>query len=265
MLKVVAPTDAVPSVEQRLQAHRDRAKADRNRIQATAAAKPNCFSCGACFAKKDESIPAHVAIGIPVGEPFAAPVSPRESTPLRIEATSCEPSAETAAKAAAAEEAAAAARSARATQMAFFGIYDQIGEGRSSPHPACALSSGQDQQRRPCLVCSERRKFSRRKEDDTSTIIAEEDRAMMGTGSPRNRETGRRSVRFCLPCCGRPPPERQATRRIAPYAESESLFGDIFSLSCCTARSKGPADDVVPPKTGSYKRSVGFEMRNTDI
>ena len=89
---------------------------------------------------------------------------------------------------------------------------------------------------------------------------------MTESDSPRSRDTGRPRVRFCLPCCGRPPPERQATRLSAPRGESESLFGelsDIFSLGCCTARSKGPAS--VPPKTVSYKRSVGFEMRNIEI
>lgn len=242
-------------MDQRLQAHRDRIRADRGRLQA-AAAKPNCFSCGACFAKKDEPLLGQVAIGVPVGEPFAAPVSPkRGTTPVRIEAPSPELSAETAA----AEEAAAAARSARTTKMAFLGIYElnPTGGGDINTHRA----------RRPCLVCIERRKFSDRSAEDTSPIIAEETRAMMRSGSPRSRETGRRSVRFCLPCCGRPPPERQATRRTVPYAEPEGIFsefGDIFSLSCCTARSKGTVD-TAPPKTGSYRRSVGFEMRDTDI
>ena len=91
--------------------------------------------------------------------------------------------------------------------------------------------------------------------------------------SSRSSETGRRSVRFILPCCGnRPPPERLGNR-VAPPRESESLadglledLSDFFSLTCCTARSKAPAAAPgSPPKTGAYKRSVGFEMRNTDI
>ena len=92
--------------------------------------------------------------------------------------------------------------------------------------------------------------------------------------SPRNSETtGRPRVRFILPCCGnRPPPERLGNR-VAPPREAESFadslfedLSDFFSLNCCTARSKGPAAvPGSPPKTGAYKRSVGFEMRNTDI
>ena len=276
-----------PSVDQRLQAHRDRVEADRSRLQATAAAKPNCWnSCAACFAKKAAE-PDVVAIGVPIGQPFAAhrssPPPGRRLTPMRIEA----PSVSSASRALSAEEAAmdeaaevemaAAARSARATKLAFLGIYDTSPTGSVEAGGDGTFNGEARFSPRPCLVCSDRRKFSRRREDDTSSVLAEETRAMGGEAratSPRNSETtGRPRVRFILPCCGnRPPPERLGNR-VAPPREAESfadsLFEDLsefFSLNCCTARSKGPAAvPSSPPKTGAYKRSVGFEMRNTDI
>ena len=276
-----------PSVDQRLQAHRDRLEADRSRLQATAAAKPNCLnSCAACFAKKSE--PDVVAIGVPVGQPFAAhrssPPPGRQAKPVRSEAPSVVSSAsralsaaEAAADEAAEEEAAAAARSARATKLAFLGIYDISPTGCVEAGGDGTFNGEARFSPRPCLVCSDRRKFSRRREDDTSSVLAEETRAMGGEAratSPRNGETaGRPRVRFILPCCGnRPPPERLGNR-VAPPREAESFadslledLSDFFSLNCCTARSKGPAAvPGSPPKTGAYKRSVGFEMRNTDI
>ena len=174
-------------------------------------------------------------------------------------------------------EMAAAARSARATKLAFLGIYDTSPTGSVEAGGDGTFNGEARFSPRPCLVCSDRRKFSRRREDDTSSVLAEETRAMGGEAratSPRNGETaGRPRVRFILPCCGnRPPPERLGNR-VAPPREAESFadslledLSDFFSLNCCTARSKGPvAVPGSPPKTGAYKRSVGFEMRNTDI
>ena len=274
-----------PSVDQRLQAHRDRLEADRSRLQATAAAKPNCLnSCAACFAKQSE--PDVVAIGVPVGQPFAAHRSSlppgRRAKPVRIEAPALVSSAsralsaaEAAADEAAEEEAAAAARSARATKLAFLGIYDISPTGCVEAGGDGTFNGEARFSPRPCLVCSGRRKFS--SSEDMTSILAEETRAMGGSparaAASRHSETGRRSVRFILPCCGnRPPPERLGNR-VAPPRESESLadglledLSDFFSLTCCTARSKAPAAAPgSPPKTGAYKRSVGFEMRNTDI
>ena len=267
------------SVDQRLQAHRDRIEADRIRLQANAVAKPSCWtSCTACFAKKEPD----VAIGVPIGQPFAAhrpslPPSGPRVTPVRIEVSPASRalSAEEAAmdEAAEAEMAAAAARSARATKLAFLGIYDISPTGSVEAGGDGTYRGEARYSPRPCLVCSERRKFSRSREDDTSSVLAEEARAM--GGEPPVPSTGRPRVRFNLPCCGnRPPPERLGNRpRSAPPETEESfadsLFGDLselFSLSCCTARSKGPAvAPGSPPKTVTYKRSVGFEMRNTDI
>jgi hypothetical protein len=276
-----------PSVDQRLQAHRDRLEADRSRLQATAAAKPSCWnSCATCFAKKTN--PNVVAIGVPIGQPFAAhrssPPPGRRVTSMRIEALSASSasralSAEEAAmdEAAEVEVAAAAARSARATQLAFLGIYDFSPTGSMEAGGDGTFNGEAQFSPRPCLVCSNRRKFSRRREDDTSSVLAEETRAMAGdtrAAPPRNSETGRPRVRFILPCCGnRPPPERLGNRPSSAPAESESFadslfedLSDLFSLNCCTARSKGPAAvPGSPPKTSAHKRSVGFEMRNTDI
>ena len=259
-----------PSVDQRLQAHRDRLQADRNRLQATAAAKPSCLNfCAACFAAKKDVVaePDVVAIGVPVGQPFDA--ASRQIERIEASLVSSEVSAEEKAEV---EEVAAAARSARATKLAFLGIYDMSPTGCIEAGGDGTFNGEARFSPRPCLVCADRRKFSRRKEeDDPRSILAEETRAMMGADSPSRNETGRPRVRFSLPCCGgRPPPERQATRRSAPDADSDTLFGeferelsDLFSLNCCTARSKAPAAE--PPRTGAYKRSVGFEMRNTDI
>ena len=265
------------SVDQRLQAHRDRIEADRIRLQANAVAKPSCWtSCTACFAKEPD-----VAIGVPIGQPFAAhrpslPPSGPRVTPVRIEVSPASRalSAEEAAmdEAAEAEMAAAAARSARATKLAFLGIYDISPTGSVEAGGDGTYRGEARYSPRPCLVCSERRKFSRSREDDTSSVLAEEARAM---GGEAPAPSGRPRVRFNLPCCGnRPPPERLGNRPRSTPAETEesfadSLFGDLselFSLSCCTARSKGPAvAPGSPPKTVTYKRSVGFEMRNTDI
>ena len=146
-----------------------------------------CGGCGKCLASSKAGPP--IVVGVPVGQdPITGTEKSRAGEELRgwsspEAAEDAVAAAEAAAAAAAAaEDAEAAAKSTRAVKLAFFGIY-----GSESGTEGEVKSPGVTFLRPPraCLVCVERRKFS--KPDG-------------GAGSPL--EAKKQRVSFSLPCGG---------------------------------------------------------------